>query len=101
VAVPGDASLDLLSADTTFRLVFVDDVAALYVRRAGRLAAVADSFGYRTLVCGERSFGALFQGLQTDGALRQAALAELERAVASSPWNEWATRWRDACAGAR
>jgi len=98
VQVPGDLGLDALDADTTFRLVFADDVAALYVRRAGPLAAVADSFGYRTLACGERGFTRLGLGWQADPALRRAAHAELARAAASSPWNEWATRWRDASA---
>jgi hypothetical protein len=98
VQVPGDVSLDVLDADTTFRLVFADDVAALYVRRAGPLAAVADSFGYRTLVCGERSFGSLVQAWQADTSLRRVAHDELARAVASSPYHDWAAHWRDEAA---
>jgi len=100
VQVPGDGSLDALDADTTFRLVFTDDVAALYVRRTGPLAGVADSFGYRTLVCGERSFAVLANGWRADSTLRRAAHAELARAAVASPWNEWATRWRDRSADA-
>lgn len=98
VQVPGDGALDALDADTTFRLVFADDVAALYVRRAGPLAAVADAFGYRTLVTGERGFMRLAQSWAADSTARRAAHAELARAAASSPWNEWATRWRDGSA---
>ena len=44
-----DKSLDLLDADPSFVLAFLDDNAALYVRRTGRMSGVADSFGYRTL----------------------------------------------------
>jgi hypothetical protein len=98
VQVPGDVSLDVLDADTTFRLVFADDVAALYVRRAGPLATVADSFGYRTLVCGERSFGSLVQAWQADTTLRRAAHDDLARSAASSPYHDWAVRWRDEAA---
>jgi hypothetical protein len=95
VQVPGDVIVDALDADSTFRLVFADDAAALYVRRAGPLAAVADSFGYRTLVCGERSFASLAQGWPADTVLRRVSHDELARAAASSPYNRWATHWRD------
>ncbi|MFI5370867.1 MAG: hypothetical protein ACHQ52_04845 [Candidatus Eisenbacteria bacterium] len=100
VQVPGDVSQDALDADSTFQLVFADDVTALYVRRAGPLAAVADSFGYHTLVCGERSFGALAQAWTRDSTLRRVAHAELTRAADSSPYHEWAARWRDQSADA-
>ncbi|HUK62759.1 MAG TPA: hypothetical protein VLV15_05475, partial [Dongiaceae bacterium] len=95
VQVPGDVIVDALDADTTFRLVFADDAAALYVRRAGPLAAVADSFGYHTLVCGERSFGSLVEAWQADSTLRRTTHDELARAADSSPYNDWAVRWRD------
>src|SRR5262249_36486485 len=40
---------DLLDALPEWSLVSVDDAAALYVRRTGPLASVADSLGYRLL----------------------------------------------------
>src|SRR6185436_14409244 len=50
--IQGDRSLDALDADTSFAVVFMDDAAALYVRRSGPLRAVADSFAYRIVPAG-------------------------------------------------
>jgi hypothetical protein len=79
--------LDFFDEDTTWALVFVDDDAALYVRRAGALAAVADSFAYRAWPAGGASLGALAARCAAEPAYRAAVGRELERAIASSPAN--------------
>jgi Flp pilus assembly protein TadD len=81
----GDLLLDALDADPRWALVFLDDVGALYVRREGPLAAVADSFAYRAAPAGRRAIGALGRACERDTALRAAAIADLERQAAGSP----------------
>jgi len=81
-----DRSTDILDADTSFALVFVDDVAAVYVRRSGPLAAVADSFGYRRMRAGLESAPAL-AALAADSLGRPALRRELERLRAESPFH--------------
>src|SRR5262249_37501361 len=66
-------------------LVFVDDVAALYVRRAGALAPVAERFGYRLLPGGSARITDLQRRCSADSLVRQDLEAELRRAIASSP----------------
>ena len=85
--VPGDHLLDTLDADSTFALVFLDDVGVVYVRRRGPLAAVADSFRYRTLKAGESSMASLAAAFPGDSAVRRAARSELERAARESEAN--------------
>jgi tetratricopeptide (TPR) repeat protein len=85
-----DHLLDHLDADSTFALVFVDDVAAVYVRRQGRLSAVADAFAYRTLPGGQQRLAALGAAAATDTALRARFAAELRRQIASSPFSAYA-----------
>jgi hypothetical protein len=83
--IQGDRSLDALDADTSLALVFMDDAAALYLRRS-RFGALADSFAYRVLpgsVSGIQSLGA---ALAADSTRRRAAQAELERMVRESPF---------------
>ncbi len=82
---PGDHLPDLLDADTTWALVFVDDAAALYVRRAGHLASLADNLGYRVLGAGRERLFALTGAASTDSVLRAQAAAELHRQVQASP----------------
>ena len=79
--------LDFFDEDTTWALVFVDDDAALYLRRAGSFAAVADSFGYRAWPAGGANLGALAARCAAEPAYRAAVERELERAIASSPAN--------------
>ena len=94
-----DSLLAALDADTTMRLVFLDDTGVLYARRGGPNGAIADSFGYRLLGGGgekpARAFAAL-AAAEADStappairanaaALHAELLAELRRLGASSP----------------
>lgn len=83
--VAGDRLMDVLDADPHWALVFRDDAAALYVRRDGPLAAVADSFAYRTMPGGGERFAALGETIARDGSARAALRAELARRAAGSP----------------
>jgi len=85
--IEGGRSLDALDADTSFALVFMDDNAALFVRREGTLAAVADSFAYRVIPAGPAGLGALGMALAADSTGRAAVAAELERSIHSSEFN--------------
>jgi Flp pilus assembly protein TadD len=80
-----NVTLDALDADPAFALVFLDDVAALYVRKAGRLAPVAERFAYRLLPAGNRKIPALQALCASDSAARARLTAELRRANESSP----------------
>ena len=84
---PGTRVLDELDADTTFALVFADDVAALFVRRAGPLGTLADSAGYRALPAGHEGVDRVAQAALADPALRARVEAELARRIAGSRWN--------------
>jgi tetratricopeptide (TPR) repeat protein len=79
--------LDWLDADSTWALVFCDDAAALYVRRAGALADVASQFAYRRLPAGTARLGALGNAVATDSTVRVEVTAELQRQVLDSPWH--------------
>jgi hypothetical protein len=87
VQVPGDHLLDFLDADSAFVPVFIDDVAAVYVRREGPLRAVADTFAYRVLPAGGAGLAALGPRCATDSAFRAAVRREAERQVAASPFS--------------
>ena len=82
---PGDHLLDFLDRDSTWALVFVDDAGAVYVRRAGAFAALADSLGYRVLPAGRAAMDALPAAIQADTTRRVELIVELQRAVRSSP----------------
>jgi tetratricopeptide (TPR) repeat protein len=84
--IEGDRSLDGLDADTSFALVFMDDAAALYLRRAGRFHALADSFAYRVLPGSVSGIQALGPTLAADSTRRSAAAAELQRMIRESPF---------------
>ncbi|HET7224995.1 MAG TPA: tetratricopeptide repeat protein [Candidatus Eisenbacteria bacterium] len=77
--------LDAVDADSTWALVFVDDMNALYVRRDGPLARVAERDRYRLLPAGTGSLDALGARVTADSTLRPALTAELRRAIAHSP----------------
>jgi tetratricopeptide (TPR) repeat protein len=79
--------LDVLDADSTWALVFLDDVMALYVRRAGPLAEVARTFGYRLLPAGAAKLVPLGEACTRDSSLRAQTVAELQREVAGSPYH--------------
>ena len=107
VQVEGDHLLDHLDADSSFALVFLDDAAALYVRRHGPLAAVARAYGYRFLPGGRAAIGALGAACARDSALRGRVRIELERQAKGSAYDATAqsllasiamqeSRWEDA-----
>jgi tetratricopeptide (TPR) repeat protein len=81
------AILDFLDADSAWTLVFLDDAAAVYVRRTGPLAGVADAHAYHWLAGGTRAMAARFDRAVADSASRLALIAELERASRESPWD--------------
>jgi hypothetical protein len=87
----GDRLLDVLDADSGWALVFLDDVAALFVRRDGPLAAVADRFAYRAAPAGRSAIAALGRVCGRDPGLRARAEAELARQAAGSPHNAMAS----------
>jgi tetratricopeptide (TPR) repeat protein len=80
-----NGALDALDADSSFALVFLDDVAALYVRRAGPLSPVAARFGYRLLPAGSARIGDLQRRCAADSIVCRDLEAELGRAIAGSP----------------
>jgi hypothetical protein len=85
--VHGDRLLDFLDADHRWALVFRDDAAALYVRRDGRFAAIADSLAYRAMPGGTAALVASRHAIAADSMLRRALRRELDRRVAESPEN--------------
>jgi tetratricopeptide (TPR) repeat protein len=82
---PKDSLLDVLDADTTWALVFKDDVAVLFVRRGGTLDSIARGYAYRELPAGMAAIEALGAACARDSARRARVAAELEREVAGSP----------------
>jgi len=85
--VRGDRLLDQFDADTTWALVFRDDAAALYLRRRGATAAVADSYAYRVMPGGNERLAQMGDAVRRDSSLRAELRRELERSAASSPLN--------------
>jgi hypothetical protein len=83
---PGDWLPDLLDHDAAWVMVFADDAASILVRRHGRFAALADSFGYRVLPAGRVARAALLSACASDSILRERTGTELRRQVAASPW---------------
>ena len=88
---PGDHLLDHLDADTSYALVFMDDAAALYLRREGRLGSLADSLRYRLVPGGEARLPALDAIVQRDPAARRLLEVELRRIITESHVHVWAT----------
>jgi tetratricopeptide (TPR) repeat protein len=86
--------LDFFDEDSTWSLVFVDDAAALYLRRTGATAAVADSFRYRAWPAGYSNIGEVYQRYRADPSVRAEVDRELARQVESSPWNAMAHNYR-------
>ena len=84
---PGDRLLDMLDADSAWALVFRDDAAAVFVRRGGKLEAVADSLAYRLVAAGDERLPRFAALIGRVPAARALARAELERMIASSPLN--------------
>lgn len=84
---PGDFLVEHLDADSTFALVFMDDAAALWVRREGALAPLAARFAYHELPAGSARLPALGAAATSDPERRAAIVAELEREAAGSAYN--------------
>ena len=80
-----DRLLDVLDADTSWALVFVDDAAAVYVRRRGPHARIAEAFAYRTLGAGNAAFERLNVAGAADSSHRAEMRVELERQARESP----------------
>lgn len=78
--LPGSVLLDALDADSTWALLSLDDVAALYVRRSSPAAARA----FRVVPAGHAGMGRLGERCLADTAVRAAARAELARMAAES-----------------
>lgn len=87
--VLGDRSLDFLDADPAWALVFRDDDAALYVRRDGALAALAESLAVAA-PGGNEAIPAFTRAAAGDAGLRARARADLERLVTLSQASAWA-----------
>jgi tetratricopeptide (TPR) repeat protein len=84
-AYAGDRLLDFLDADTAFALVFLDDAAALWVRRDGHLAPIVPRLAYREILAGTARLGALGYAATTDSVRRRRIVAELRREISGSP----------------
>jgi hypothetical protein len=80
--------LDMLDADTThWSLTFVDDVAALYVRRDGASAAAAERYRYRWMPGGDAKMLRLSGIIDQDSTARIGLFAELARSTRESRWS--------------
>jgi hypothetical protein len=80
-----DRTMETLDADSLWALVFTDDAAALYTRREGPLAAVADSFGYHVLPASDARRLAAAEASLADTTRRARLESELARAARESP----------------
>lgn len=89
----GDVLLDVLDADPDWSLVFADDAAAVYVRRSGENAALAARDGYALVPGGTAALAALGSALG-DPARRSRLRGELDRMIASSPFESTALSLR-------
>jgi alkaline phosphatase len=70
LAYAGDDLVEHLDGDSSFTLVFIDDAAALWVRREGPLATLAQRFGYHDYPAGVSQLGRLGYLATTDSAAR-------------------------------
>ncbi len=88
---PRQDLLDRLDADSTWALVFLDDVAALWLRRSGRFSDLAARERYSILPAGDRALPERMHAAHFDPEARRALRAELERQLRESEWN-WRAR---------
>jgi len=79
--------LERLDADSTWRLVFLDDVAALYLRSSGPMAAIGERERYRYLGASVAALGRVGELAYADTTARAAIRAELRRQVGESAQN--------------
>jgi hypothetical protein len=87
---PGERLLAFVGADSSFVPVFMDDAAVVFARRDGPMAALADSFGYRTVPADRTRRDALLDACAGDPTLRARARAEFARQSAASAQNAYA-----------
>jgi tetratricopeptide (TPR) repeat protein len=87
VPYSGDFLVEHLDADSSFALVFMDDAAALWVRREGSLAPLVARFGYHELPAGTARLPALGAAATSDPKRRGVIVGELEREAAGSPFH--------------
>ena len=78
---------ETIEADSAWAAVFIDDAAAVFVRRAGKLAGVAERHAYRVLRVGPIGFERMMRRAAADPAFRLAVRSEFERQVAESPYS--------------
>jgi hypothetical protein len=90
---PQQRLLDWFDDDRSWSVVFMDDVAALYVRRSERHRALLERTAYRVWPAGPAGLEAVARRLSADPALRVVAAAELRRQIAESPYHETAARF--------
>ena len=76
---------EAVELDTSWALVFIDDAAAIYLRRGGADEAVIDASAYRWLGTGRSRMAALARACETDSAARAATARELTRVIDDSP----------------
>jgi hypothetical protein len=91
-ALPGDHLADFMDADTSWALVFLDDAAALYVKKTGATAGEAAKHAYRLVPAGNVRAAMLGDAAARDPVLRARVRAELERQLRESPYNALAHR---------
>jgi tetratricopeptide (TPR) repeat protein len=77
---------DFLDADTSWAMVFADDAAALYLRRA-RFRSLADSFAYAIARGGPEGTGEMAARAAADPEFASRYRAELERMIRESPYD--------------
>ncbi|MCC6652994.1 MAG: hypothetical protein IT348_17705 [Candidatus Eisenbacteria bacterium] len=79
---------DFLDADTTtWALVLSDDAAALWLRRDGSMAPLAERERYRWLPAGTLRLAEVGRAAFSDTVARAEIRAEFERALAASPYD--------------
>ena len=92
--------IDLLDADPDWALVFVDDAAALFVRKDGALGRLADTYGYRLLPGGVRRAQLLAQECLVDPTVPPQLALELDRQQRESSRTLASAPLRDLCRAA-
>src|SRR4029079_3052618 len=83
----GPGLLDTVDDDQRWSLVFVDDTAALYLRREGRMAPLAELFAYRTLGGSRATMDARVDAARRDPVLRVEMERELSRQARETSTN--------------
>jgi hypothetical protein len=87
---PGETLSETLDSDSRWALVFTDDAASVLVRRDGPLAAVAERYAYRKIGTGRAWLERARGECREDSDSCAVVIAELERVIASSPYDSQA-----------